>query len=55
MGLGLSMSRSIVQAHGGSLQARTGPGGGAIFTATFPVPEPVDEPELAPELARIVT
>jgi signal transduction histidine kinase len=55
MGLGLSMSRSIVQAHGGSLQAHTAPDGGAIFTATFPVPEPVDEPELSPELARILT
>lgn len=37
MGLGLVISRSIVQAHGGSLTASQNPQGGAIFHVTLPV------------------
>ena len=36
MGLGLSFSRSIVEAHGGKLTAGQKPGGGSIFRFTVP-------------------
>ena len=35
-GLGLSIVRVIVQAHGGSVEARNGPGGGAIVEMRLP-------------------
>jgi signal transduction histidine kinase len=37
MGLGLSISKSIVEAHGGRLWADNGPAGGAVFHLTIPV------------------
>lgn len=37
MGLGLVISRSIVQAHGGSLTASQAPQGGAVFRILLPV------------------
>jgi len=36
MGMGLSLSRSIVEAHGGSLGFTDNPAGGTIFTMTLP-------------------
>jgi PAS domain S-box-containing protein len=36
MGLGLALSRSIAEAHGGSLLARNAPGGGACFHLILP-------------------
>jgi C4-dicarboxylate-specific signal transduction histidine kinase len=37
MGLGLSISRTIVEAHGGKLKCEPNPGGGAIFCIMLPL------------------
>ncbi len=37
MGVGLSISRTIVEAHGGSIAPRPNPGGGTIFSFTLPI------------------
>ncbi|MEU7165760.1 HAMP domain-containing sensor histidine kinase [Streptomyces morookaense] len=36
-GLGLAIVRAVVDAHGGSVSARSGPGGGTVFTVRLPV------------------
>lgn len=36
-GLGLYISRHIVEAHGGRIEARDGDGGGSVFTFTLPL------------------
>ena len=36
MGVGLSISRTIIEWHGGSITPRSNPGGGTIFTFTLP-------------------
>ena len=36
MGVGLSISRTIIESHGGSITPRPNPGGGTIFTFTLP-------------------
>ncbi|MBW2942112.1 response regulator [Zhongshania aquimaris] len=37
MGIGLSVSKSIMQAHGGDIRYQANPDGGAIFSCEFPV------------------
>ena len=37
MGIGLSVSKSIMQAHGGDIRYQANPEGGAIFSCEFPV------------------
>jgi signal transduction histidine kinase len=39
-GLGLFIARSIVEAHGGTLDVRSVPGEGSTFTVELPTPEP---------------
>jgi two-component system sensor kinase FixL len=49
MGIGLSISRRIVEAHGGALTAENPPEGGAAFCFTLPVFKEVeDDPEHLP-------
>ena len=43
MGIGLSVCMSIVQAHGGTMQAENRPIGGALFSFTLPLEEMQDE------------
>ncbi len=37
-GLGLSICKAILREHSGNIEASSGPGGGALFTVTLPVP-----------------
>jgi two-component system sensor histidine kinase HydH len=48
LGLGLSISRRIVETHGGSIAARTDPAGGAVFTVRLPAAAAVSAPAAAP-------
>jgi len=39
MGIGLTIARSIIEAHGGEMEAENNPDGGATFSFTLPVSE----------------
>lgn len=41
LGLGLFITRQLVQAHGGSIRVESRPGEGAVFTVTLPLTPPV--------------
>lgn len=45
MGVGLSISRAIIEAHHGSIWAESNPEGGAIFSFTLPLAKNQSEPE----------
>jgi len=51
VGLGLAISRAIVEAHRGRIWASNGPAGGAVFAFTLPVGTPPQVPDEAPALA----
>jgi two-component system sensor kinase FixL len=44
-GLGLWVSRSIIEAHGGRLWAEPNPDGGATFAFTLPIETAATEPD----------
>jgi two-component system sensor kinase FixL len=51
LGIGLSIARNIVQAHGGGIAVRNNLEGGATFTVTLPVSETHEIRREAPVVA----
>ena len=48
VGLGLAISRAIVEAHRGKIRTANAPGGGAVFTFTLPLGSPPEVPDEVP-------
>ena len=44
LGLGLSIARQLIEAHGGEIAGHNRPGGGALFTMRLPFGEPMRLP-----------
>ena len=51
MGIGLSISQTIIQAHGGSIAASTPPEGGTVFSFTLPRADTEQQPVPAVDVA----
>lgn len=55
LGVGLSISRTIIEAHGGSISARNAPEGGALLVFTLPLAPPEDQAGHVAETGRALT
>jgi signal transduction histidine kinase len=51
LGLGLAIARGLAEAHGGSIELRSAPGVGTVFTVRIPLAATSDSPR-ADEPAR---
>ena len=54
-GVGLSVVRHIIEAHGGDVRAESGPGVGTTITIELPVPRPTGQAVSAPASTRDVS